>query len=128
MIIQGLLLAGLVLAAGFAYRGAPGALALATRRLGLSALLVAAVLATVFPQLVTWVANRVGVGRGTDLVLYCFVVASIFVCIGLYRRIHEIEHRFVELSRSIALAGQEEGQGQRGERAPSVTERQRILP
>jgi hypothetical protein len=101
--IKILLLAGMLLAAVFAYRGTPGALSLATRRLALALALGAAVVATILPGLVTWVANLVGVGRGTDLVVYGLVVTSAFVWIGLYRRLHEMEHRFVALNRAIAL-------------------------
>jgi len=103
MIIKILLLGGLLYAAVFAYRGAPGALPLATRRLALVGALGAAVVATVLPGLVTQVANLVGVGRGTDLVLYGLVVTSAFLWIGLYRRLQEMEHRFVTLNRAIAL-------------------------
>ena len=103
MTIKILLLAGMLFAAVFAYRGAPGALSLATRRLALAIALGAAVVATVLPGLVTKVANLVGVGRGTDLVVYGLVVTSAFVWIGLYRRLHEMEHRFVTLNRAIAL-------------------------
>lgn len=103
MIIKVLLLAGVLCAAVFAYRGAPGALPLATRRLALVGALGAAVVATLVPGLVTKVANLVGVGRGTDLVLYGLVVTSAFLWIGLYRRLHEMEHRFVALNRAIAL-------------------------
>jgi hypothetical protein len=103
VIIKVLLLAGLLCAAVFAYRGAPGALPLAIRRLALAGALGAAVVATLVPGLVTTVANLVGVGRGTDLVLYGLVVTSAFLWIGLYRRLHELEHRFVTLNRAIAL-------------------------
>jgi hypothetical protein len=104
MTIKLLLLTGLVLAAVFAYRGAPGAVSLATRRVGLAATLLAAAGAVVAPGLVTALARAVGVGRGTDLVLYLFVLASIFVWIGLYRRLHDMEQRFVRLNRAIALS------------------------
>jgi hypothetical protein len=103
MTIKLLLLAGVVLAALFAYRGAPTASSLATRRLALGATLAAAGVAIVAPDLVTAVANAVGVGRGTDLVLYVFVLAAMFIWIGLYRRLHELEGRYAELVRSIAL-------------------------
>jgi hypothetical protein len=66
---------------------------------------LAAALAILFPDRVTSVAHLLGVGRGADLVLYGFVVASVFVWIGLYRRLHEMEHRFVQLNRAIALDG-----------------------
>lgn len=110
MTIKLLLLVGVLLAALFAYRGAPGALSLAARRLALSVLLAGAAVAITFPPLVTRLANLVGVGRGTDLVLYGFVVGSIFVWIGLYRRLHDMEHRYVELNRAIALERAERAQ------------------
>lgn len=112
MTIKLLLLVGVIFAGIFAYRGAPSALSLATRRVAFSLLLLGAAVAIMFPPLVTGLANLVGVGRGADLVLYGFVVGSIFVWIGLYRRLHEMEHRYVELNRAIAL---DRGQG----RAPT---------
>ena len=58
--IKLLLLVGVLLAALFAYRGAPGALSLAARRLALSVLLAGAAVAITFPPLVTRLANLVG--------------------------------------------------------------------
>lgn len=120
MIIKLLLLAGILAAATFAYRGAPGTVSLAARRLTLAVTLAAAMVAVLFPDLVTTLANLVGVGRGADLVLYGFVLASIFVWIGMYRRLHEIEHRFVELNRSVALGTSPFTSGNADERRPRV--------
>ena len=103
MIIKLLLLSGLCVAAVFAYRSARSARSLALRRVGLALILSAAVVGIVFPSLVTAVANAVGVGRGADLVLYVLVVVSVFVWVGVYRRLHDMEARFVELSRRLAL-------------------------
>ena len=60
-------------------------------------------LAVVFPNLVTRVAHLVGVGRGTDLVLYLLCVAFLYVTIALYQRIGELHERNVELARQLAL-------------------------
>jgi hypothetical protein len=103
MIIKVVLIVALLLAAMFAYRAGKGAGSLAARRSGLVLVMAASTIAVLAPDLVSQVANLVGVGRGTDLVLYGFVVASIFVWIGLYRRLHEMEERFVDLARQIAL-------------------------
>jgi hypothetical protein len=121
VIIKLLLVAGVVTAAMFAYRGAPGARSLAVRRVAFSGVVVAALVAVIAPQLVTHVANLVGVGRGADLVLYFFVVASMFVWVGLYRRLHDMEHRFVELNRAIALSAVTIAStgGQAGDAAPA---------
>jgi hypothetical protein len=49
------------------------------------------------------VAALVGVGRGTDLVLYALCVAFLFVTIALYLRLNEMHDRYVELARRLAL-------------------------
>jgi hypothetical protein len=103
MIIKLLLLSGLCVAAGLAYRSTRSARSLALRRVSLALILSAAAVGIVFPESVTTVAHAVGVGRGADLVLYALVVVSVFVWVGVYRRLHEVEARFVELSRRMAL-------------------------
>jgi hypothetical protein len=103
VIIKLILIIALVLAAVLAYRAGRGARSLAARRIGLTLVMACAIVAVLTPDIMTRVANAVGVGRGTDLVLYGFVVASLFVWIGLYRRLHEMEERFVDLARQIAL-------------------------
>jgi small membrane protein len=103
VIIKLILITALVLAAVFAYRAGRGARSLAARRMGLTLVMGCGIIAVLTPSIVSRLANLVGVGRGTDLVLYVFVVASLFVWIGLYRRLHEMEERFVDLARQIAL-------------------------
>jgi len=56
---------------------AVGARRLAIRRILLLLATLAAVVAIAFPELVNGLANLVGVGRGTDLVLYVLVVVFI---------------------------------------------------
>jgi hypothetical protein len=73
------------------------------RRTGLLLVLGTAVVGIMFPGLVTAVANEVGVGRGADLVLYILVILSLFIWVGVYRRLHDLEARFVALSRHVAL-------------------------
>ena len=103
MIIKLLLLSGLCVAATLAYRGTRSARALAFRRAGLLLVLSTAVVGIMFPGLVTAVANEVGVGRGADLVLYILAILSLFIWVGVYRRLHDLEARFVALSRHVAL-------------------------
>ena len=62
------------------------------------------VLVVLFPELLTVAAHQVGVGRGTDLLLYALCIACVFTTIGTYRRFRELEDCFVELSRAVALA------------------------
>lgn len=100
--IKLLLIAGIVVVAVFGMRSRGGT-HLALRRIGGLAFVVTAIVSVLFPALVTWLANRVGVGRGTDLVLYALVVAFLFVSVALYQRIHELEARLERLTRAHAL-------------------------
>lgn len=102
MIIKILLILGILGVVIFALRGS-GTANLAVRRMAGVAFAAAATVAILFPDLVTWVANAVNVGRGTDLVLYVLVVAFLYVTIGLYQRIHLLELRLIDLTRELAL-------------------------
>jgi small membrane protein len=93
--------AGLAVAAA---RLGPSPRHLAVRRLLGTALLVVSGVAVLFPTLVTDLARALGVGRGTDLVLYVFVVVSAVTWLGMYRRVTELEGRLTRLVRSQALA------------------------
>jgi hypothetical protein len=71
----------------------------------LAALLLAgfAIIAVLSPEVTTRVAHAVGIGRGTDLLLYGLVVTFVFSTAGLYFRCRDIERRLVEVSRALAL-------------------------
>ncbi len=104
MIIKMLLLVSLGAAALLAVRNRFPVAGLALRRiLGVLVLGVGAT-AIVMPELVTWIAHRVGVGRGTDLVLYVLAVVSLFVWIAEYQRIRNLEDQIAALSRSLAIS------------------------
>lgn len=103
MIIKALLLGALGCAALLSMRNNFRTLGPALRRMGVVLLLAAGALSVLFPERVTALANALGVGRGTDLVVYVLAVASLFTWIGTYRRLHELEDRFVALARSVAL-------------------------
>ena len=103
MIIKLVLLAGLAGAAVMLVRGRPTSLNLLVRRALTLATIVAGAIAVLVPSLVTDVANALGVGRGTDLVLYLLCVAFLFVSIALYQRIAVLHDRQVEMARKHAL-------------------------
>jgi small membrane protein len=103
MIIKVLLLAALAGAAFLLVHGRRSALRVLMRRsLTLTAIVFGA-LAVIFPGYLTKVAQLVGVGRGTDLLLYLLCVAFLFVTIALYLRLKEMDDRFVLLARKHAL-------------------------
>lgn len=103
MIIKLVLLGGLVGLGVMAYRSSLNSRSAALRRLSGVLLLCGAAVAVVWPDAVSHLAVMMGVGRGSDLVLYLLAVVSLFVWLSLYRRIHDLEHRLVLLTRRIAL-------------------------
>lgn len=80
-----------------------GARPLAIRRITVLFMLLAAVAAVAFPEWINGLANMVGVGRGTDLLLYALAV--VFVGNAITSRTHQMksEQRITELAREIAL-------------------------
>ena len=66
-------------------------------------LFVSLSLLVMFPDTTTWFAHRIGVVRGTDLVLYLYMVGSLFLFICLYGKIAGSESRMTLLIREIAL-------------------------
>lgn len=65
---------------------------------------VLACLAVMFPEFTSVLAQHLGVGRGTDLLLYVFFAASLFFGILMYSRTMRLEARITELVRHIAVA------------------------
>jgi small membrane protein len=111
MIIKLLLLAGILGAVITALRSSTSMTYLALRRVALLAFAAAAAVSVLSPGSLTWVANRVGVGRGTDLVLYGMVVVFLFASIGVYQRMHHLEERIVRLTRALALRDHDSADG-----------------
>jgi small membrane protein len=75
----------------------------ALAKLGMAAFLLLAAYAVIRPQDVTWLAERLGVGRGTDLVLYLLVVGFGFFAVTTYLRFKQVEAQLAALARRIAL-------------------------
>ncbi|MFZ4843546.1 MULTISPECIES: DUF2304 domain-containing protein [Mycetocola] len=81
-----------------------GARHLAVRRLTTLVLILAAVFAVVFPDLINSLANLLGVGRGTDLLLYGLIVVFIGSSVTASRRYRQQEAQITELARAIAIS------------------------
>lgn len=73
-------------------------------KIGFVTFLILAIFAVLFPDATTWVAQLVGVQRGTDLMLYALIVAFVFVTVSSYLRFREQELRFARLARAVALS------------------------
>lgn len=75
----------------------------AGRRLAALALALFAIVAVLAPGFTTSLARVVGIGRGTDLLLYGLVMTFVFSTAGLYFRCRDIERRLVEITRAVAI-------------------------
>ncbi|MEZ0092071.1 DUF2304 domain-containing protein [Streptacidiphilus sp. EB129] len=75
----------------------------AWKRIAFFVFVVANVYAVLRPDDVTWVAHHLGVGRGTDLVLYLLVVAVSFYALNTYMRFRSLEKQVTDLARAVAL-------------------------
>ena len=80
-----------------------GARAQAIRRLGLLLFAAFAVVSILFPAVWNRLAHLVGVGRGTDMVLYALVVAFLSYTVTTYLRFRDLEVRYTRLARRLAL-------------------------
>lgn len=56
-----------------------------------------------FPEHTTVIANALGVGRGADLILYCWIIISLFLVVSLYLRMQRQLELITELARHVSL-------------------------
>jgi small membrane protein len=75
----------------------------ASKRIAFLAFILMNIYAVLRPEDTTWIAQQVGVGRGTDLVVYLLVVAFVFGMLNTYLRQREISNQLTDLARTIAL-------------------------
>lgn len=62
-----------------------------------------------FPNVSTFIAKKVGVGRGADLITYCWIVASILLIVNLQIKLKKLEAHITKLTRAIALVQPKNG-------------------
>lgn len=72
-------------------------------KMGFVVFLIGGLYAVIRPDDVTWLANQIGIGRGTDLLLYILVMAFAFVTVSTYVRFREQDLRYARLARAVAL-------------------------
>ncbi|MGH3776227.1 MAG: DUF2304 domain-containing protein [Pseudonocardiaceae bacterium] len=75
----------------------------ASKRIAFFAFIVVNIYAVLRPDHTTWIAQQIGIGRGTDLVLYLLVVAFVFGMLNTYLRQREISNHLTDLARTVAL-------------------------
>nr|WP_281385895.1 DUF2304 domain-containing protein [Nocardioides luti] len=97
------MIASVVAIALFLLRGDGSGRHLAIRRLAGLVFAGCWVVAVLAPDLVTRLANTVGVGRGADLLLYVLVVAFFLTLVALNKRLGEQDRRITQLTRALAI-------------------------
>ncbi|WP_270886444.1 DUF2304 domain-containing protein [Pedococcus sp. 5OH_020] len=86
------------------FRNRHGVALRAWSRLAAITLFAAAVVSIADPNIPQWAAERLGVSRGTDLILYLLVVVFAITTLGLFFRIRENENRVRQLARALAIS------------------------
>lgn len=114
MLIQAILLTAVLGLMVVFVRNSHGVRARASKRVGFFAFMLFSAYAVMRPDDVTWVAGLVGVGRGTDLLLYMLVVAFAFAVLNFNLRLRDKERRLTDLARASALRDAEALNRQRG--------------
>jgi hypothetical protein len=65
---------------------------------------LAAIIFVIDPALSTRIANAIGVGRGTDLILYAFIMFSLFQVVTVSASLREIERKLTLIVRETAIS------------------------
>ncbi len=76
------------------------------------------------PDSTTSIANRVGIGRGADLLLYLLIIANLMIVINMHNKFHELTQIITKLTRKLALLEQNQEQdaqaSEKSERTPDA--------
>ena len=86
----------------------------ASVKIGFALFMVFGVVAVLVPSWTSALANVVGVGRGTDLLLYALIVTFVLTMLATYLRINEDEQRVTQLARAVAIRDAEVLNRERG--------------
>jgi hypothetical protein len=103
--IQVLLIVAIVVLLVYLLRSRRSAQSKAWVKVGYVLFVIAAVYAIVRPNDTTVIANWLGVARGTDLLEYALIIAFLFTTISTYMRFKDLELRYAQLARAVALEG-----------------------
>jgi small membrane protein len=114
MWIKVLLLAGVLITLVMFVRSEHGLRMQANKKLAFFVFLLVNAYAVLRPDDLSWVANRLGVGRGADLLLYLLVLAFVFVALNLYLKMRQYERQLTDLAREMAVREAEQVNRQRG--------------
>ncbi|MGE3285736.1 MAG: DUF2304 domain-containing protein [Pseudonocardia sp.] len=103
MLIQAILILAVLGVLFLTVRGSGSLHVAASKRIGLVLFALGCIYAVLRPDDLTAIAHAVGVGRGTDLVLYALVVAFMAATVSTYQRFRHVDRRYTELARTVAI-------------------------
>jgi hypothetical protein len=61
------------------------------------------------PNLATYLANLIGIGRGADLLLYLMIIFSLFFSVTVLAEIKKVDAKLTDVVRKVALMNPIEG-------------------
>lgn len=64
---------------------------------------IAGVAFVMFPEFTTELAHYLGIGRGADLIMYCWIMISLTVSVSLQFKILQLQEVATELARALAI-------------------------
>lgn len=70
---------------------------------GIVMLCLAGMVLVIEPDIATASANLLGIGRGVDLILYFWILFSVFVMMNLQFKIFSLQRTLTELSREVSI-------------------------
>jgi hypothetical protein len=96
-----------ILVAALGGVGILGVLSMRSRRAARFAVLLVSLAGIGFvlrPEATSRIAHSFGVGRGADLILYVFLIASAYALLHLHGRTRDQSRQITELTRAMAIA------------------------
>ena len=103
MLSQIVLLVALLLISLYLLKAKPTVRSQAIRRLVLVGAVLVGIVLVLFPDLLFMTASALGIARGTDFLLYMFLIAMLFYIVHQYRRMLWFDKANTDLAREIAL-------------------------
>lgn len=103
MLVQVILILAVIFISVYFMRSRGSSRTNAYKKMALLLFALAAIVTVLFPELLTYAAEFVGVGRGSDLLLYGLTVVVIFQMFNNYAKDKHNQRRMVELSRKVAI-------------------------
>jgi hypothetical protein len=79
-------------------------------RFGLLCVVLAGYVFIWFPEMTNTLADLVGIGRGADLVMYLWILISLFMILKLHIKLREHSESLTILARKVALIDLDNGE------------------